>query len=169
MANVPPSSSSVPQTSYELAERVQISMAGFLFNKIRVRQLCIEAFKIPPEIVDREGPLTVATVYLDRYACLDSPSFISFSYYRKETPTIVRRGHVLVCRLAYVSPGLAVPALPFDGRTQAYIERWFPQAIRSTVPFEGIQYLQVPYPSNRFRELNHLITVCLRFECSRVL
>ena len=70
---------------------------------------------------------------------------------------------LLVCRLAYVSPGLAVPLLPLNEATENYIERWFPRKFRSSAPFQGIQYVQVSHPNPYYREWNHPITVRPRF------
>ena len=109
-----------------------------------IRQLCIEAFHLPAETVDKDGPLATAEEFFDDYAPLDSPNFIPFVFPCGPTPTDTLQGYLLVCRVAYVSPGEPVPDLSFDKQTETYMERWFPRKARRS--FGRLAYIQMSHP-----------------------
>ena len=52
--------------------------------------MCVDVYNLHPEIVDREGPLMMASVYMDKHIGLDSPNFVAFNYRIKDAPTVHR-------------------------------------------------------------------------------
>ena len=127
---------------------VDVHMGGFLLHKSMVRQLCIDAFNFNPDMVDTEGPLNMADLYFNQFTSLDSPSLVPIMYRSRSSPTGRRQGYLVVCRLAYVYHGKATPDLPFDAKTEEYIERWFPRRIRESPAFKYIRYVQCPLPDD---------------------
>ena len=84
--------------------------------------------------------------FFDDYVPLDSPNFIPIVFAAEGAPTDWRRGYLLVCRVAYVSPGKPIPNLSFDEQTERYMENWFPRKVRESPPFEDIQYVEMMHP-----------------------
>ena len=123
-----------------------------------IRQLCIDAFNMKPRMVDTEGPLYMADYYFDELSLLDSPSLVPIMYRSRSSPTGRRQGYLVVCRLAYVCHGDAAPDLPFDAKTEEYIERWFPRRVRESSAFEHVKYVQCPLPDDVPGKLLHELT-----------
>ena len=150
----------MPSTVSKPDTHVQAFMGGFVFTIDKIQQLCIDAFHIPVEEVDKKGPFAMAQDFYDYYSAIDSPNFVPTKVASKTTPACIQRVYLLVCRIAYVSPGEPVPGLPFDERTERYMERWFPRRVRDSPPFEGIEYVEVPYPRDIRRELPLTVGSC---------
>ena len=108
--------------------------------------MCIDGFHIPAETVDMRGPLAAAQLFYQGYIALDSPNFVPIVFIPEEAPTELRRGYLLVCRVAYVSPGQPVPDLPFDEQTEKYMGKWFPRRVRESPRFKDIDYVEIVHP-----------------------
>ena len=142
-ASLPPS---LPPAVEDPKICVEAFLGGFLFSLQRIRQLCIDGFHIPAETVDMRGPLAAAQLFYQGYIALDSPNFVPIVFIPEEAPTELRRGYLLVCRVAYVSPGQPVPDLPFDEQTEKYMEKWFPRRVRESPRFKNIDYVEIVHP-----------------------
>ena len=125
---------------------VEAFLGGFLFSLPRIRQLCTDAFHFTDEMIDRKGPFITAQRFFDEFSPLDSPNFIPIVFAAEAAPTDWRRGYLLICRIAYVSPGEPIPNLPFDEQTERYMEKWFPREVRESPPFEDIEYVEMMHP-----------------------
>ena len=97
-------------------------MGGFLFDSMsKIRRLCIDAYGLTEARVDDLGPLDSAFLYFQKHQAIDSPSFIPVTYYHRSSPNVPRKGHALVCRLAFVS--LYMPKPDLSRREDATVRR----------------------------------------------
>ena len=143
-------------------------MAGFVLSEDQIGRLCVDAWGVSQEMLDNAGPFDCAYMYLGSRINLNSPDVIDF-WYKDPKTKLPKEAWMLLCRLAFVQPGVTVPNLSFDAEAEAYIDHWFPPHIRASAAFENIKYAQVEYKGSC-----DCASTCLRsrqriFRCSSAL
>ncbi|KAH9925408.1 uncharacterized protein BXZ73DRAFT_103288 [Epithele typhae] len=138
------------------APNYSVHMAGFLFTREAVAQLCIKAYAMNETYVRHFGPQDAAFLHFQAEGHLDSPKFVRIKVRTVSGKTADR--FVLVCRMAYVNPGLNVPDLTFDAPTRAYADYWFPPSIRALDDFKDVKYVKTRFPQDDLPSIRYIET-----------
>ncbi|KAH9911929.1 uncharacterized protein BXZ73DRAFT_107761 [Epithele typhae] len=124
---------------------MSVHVGGFWFPSETIHHLLTTAYSVPN--VTPHDALDTAIIYFVDYKFLHCPNLIE--HHINDNSGTLAKGHLLVCRLAFVDDGLKAPDLSLDQSTRACADHWFPPSVRELEIFKDVRYIQCEYTGYR--------------------
>ena len=130
---------------------VNICVSGYVLSEEMVKHLCILHYGATQADIDHFGAIDFATYYYEQLKALEAPYLIPMTFHDRLDPSRELKLWLLPGKVAFVKPGRALPNLPLDKETRAYLNIWFPSKLLKRPEFRGLHYIQTVWPRDQAR------------------
>ncbi|KAI0716857.1 hypothetical protein C8Q76DRAFT_783731 [Earliella scabrosa] len=128
---------------------VNICVSGYVLTEEMVKHLCLLHYGATQAEIDHFGAIDFATYYYEQFKALEAPYLIPMTFHDRLDPSRELKLWLLPGKVAFVKPGRALPNLPLDKETKAYLNIWFPSKLLKRPEFRGLHYIQTVWPRDQ--------------------
>ncbi|KAI0716836.1 hypothetical protein C8Q76DRAFT_795080 [Earliella scabrosa] len=128
---------------------IKICVSGYVLTKEMVKHLCLLQYGATQADIDHFGALDFAAYHYEQLKPLEAPYLIPMTFHDRLDPSREIKLWLLPGKVAFVKRGRALPNLPLDGETKAYLNAWFPSKLLKRPEFRGLHYIQTVWPRDQ--------------------
>ena len=116
-----------------------------------VKHLCLLQYGATQADIDHFGALDFAAYHYEQLKALEALYLIPMTFHDRSDPSQKLKLWLLPGKVAFVKRGRALPNLPLDKETKAYLNAWFPSKLLKRPEFRGLHYIQTVWPRDQAR------------------